>query len=565
MIFLAAVTLAMPFPGCKGGTLAGCPGTPNCTVHWLEQKIDHFNWAPPLGDEKHTTFKQRFFVNDQWWDRKNDGPVFFYFGNEDNVELYVNHTGLMWESAAAFGALLVFGEHRYYGMSLPFEDGQSPAGCMDFLTTEQAMADFAYLIDHLRVGWGAADSAMIGFGGSYGGMLGAWFRVHYPNAVDGVISASAPIWSFVGLDPPYNYNAFNLGVTYDASKAGGSTDACKDNLKQAWPRILLAGQTQTGRETLARAFRTCSPLRPKHTDPKSGATVDDAYSIMRWADSVWGTMAMGNYPYASSYLLHGDSMLPAWPVRTACAHLAHVDAQRDGDEALFGAVRAAAATLHNNTGDKQCFNITSQPPMSSSLGASSRLRMTSSLEIGPRGHLSASASAAPRANSCRGSWGYQWCTEMTQPFTQGTEDDMFWCPNGTFYPKQNCSAWPTPGPCSEWGVTPRPEWARVSLGGKRILGASNIVFSNGLLDPWHGGGVLRNLSDSLLAVVIPNGAHHIDLMFSDPADEQYTDIRWAREFERTQIRRWVDEHRLIRQGAAPARRMAAAGQERCGA
>ena len=26
-------------------------------------------------------------------------PVFFYFGNEDNVELYVEHTGLMWESA----------------------------------------------------------------------------------------------------------------------------------------------------------------------------------------------------------------------------------------------------------------------------------------------------------------------------------------------------------------------------------------------------------------------------------------------------------------------------------
>ena len=32
-------------------------------------------------------------------------------------------------------------------------------------------------------------------------MLGAWFRVHYPNAVDGVIAASAPIWSFDGLQP----------------------------------------------------------------------------------------------------------------------------------------------------------------------------------------------------------------------------------------------------------------------------------------------------------------------------------------------------------------------------
>ena len=50
-----------------------------------------------------------------------------------------------------------FGEHRYYGESLPFEAGTP--GCMSWLTTEQAMADFAYLIDHLRSDWGAAHSA----------------------------------------------------------------------------------------------------------------------------------------------------------------------------------------------------------------------------------------------------------------------------------------------------------------------------------------------------------------------------------------------------------------------
>ena len=38
-----------------------------------------------------------------------------------------------------------------------------------------------------------------------------------------------------------------------------------------------------------------------------------------------------------------------------------------------------------------------------------------------------------------------------------------------------------------WGVTPRKEWARVMLGGKRITQASNILFSNGQLDPWHNG------------------------------------------------------------------------------
>jgi lysosomal Pro-X carboxypeptidase len=74
----------------------------------------------------------------------------------------------MWESAAEFKALLVFAEHRYYGTSLPY--APNTAGCMNFLTSEQAMADFAYLIDHLRSpAWGAAHSPFIGFGGSYGG------------------------------------------------------------------------------------------------------------------------------------------------------------------------------------------------------------------------------------------------------------------------------------------------------------------------------------------------------------------------------------------------------------
>jgi hypothetical protein len=105
---LAAVALASPlvlgapFPGCDGGTLAGCPGTPNCSVAYFTQPVDHFNWAPPLGNASAMTYQQRYFVNQQWWDPGSNGPIFFYFGNEDNVELYVNHTGLMWESAAEF-------------------------------------------------------------------------------------------------------------------------------------------------------------------------------------------------------------------------------------------------------------------------------------------------------------------------------------------------------------------------------------------------------------------------------------------------------------------------------
>ena len=68
-----------------------------------------------------------------------------------------------------------------------------------------------------------------------------------------------------------------------------------------------------------------------------------------------------------------------------------------------------------------------------------------------------------------------------------------------------------------------------------------IVFSNGKQDPWHGGGIMANVSDTVVSVVIPNGAHHIDLMFSDPGDVGYPDIAQARETEVAWMHRWVKE------------------------
>ena len=63
-----------------------------------------------------------------------------------------------------------------------------------------------------------------------------------------------------------------------------------------------------------------------------------------------------------------------------------------------------------------------------------------------------------------------------------------------------------------WNIDPiRTEWPPIQFWGRNILSSSNIIFSNGLLDPWHNGGPLETLSDSLVAVVIEDGAHHLDL------------------------------------------------------
>ena len=80
------------------------------------------------------------------------------------------------------GAMLVFAEHRYYGESVPAGlsvDMPLNATALQYLTMEQALADYASLIDHLKADRNTEGSAVIGFGGSYGGMLAAWLRMKY--------------------------------------------------------------------------------------------------------------------------------------------------------------------------------------------------------------------------------------------------------------------------------------------------------------------------------------------------------------------------------------------------
>lgn len=69
--------------------------------------------------------------------------------------------------------------------------------------------------------------------------------------------------------------------------------------------------------------------------------------------------------------------------------------------------------------------------------------------------------------------------------------------------------------------------------------ASNIVFSNGLLDPWSGGGVLRSKSNKITIIIIPDAAHHLDLRASHPNDPG--SVRQARDMERMAIKSWLSE------------------------
>lgn len=57
----------------------------------------------------------------------------------------------MWDIAPEYGAAVVFAEHRFYGKTKPFgNDSFSTIKNLGYLSSEQALADFAELITYLK-------------------------------------------------------------------------------------------------------------------------------------------------------------------------------------------------------------------------------------------------------------------------------------------------------------------------------------------------------------------------------------------------------------------------------
>ncbi|CAM9184790.1 unnamed protein product [Scytosiphon promiscuus] len=520
------------------------------------------------------------------------GPIFFYTGNEADVSLYLGATGLMWENAPDFRALLVFAEHRFYGESLPFG---APDKGREFLSTSQALADYACLITALKKDLGAEESPVVAFGGSYGGMLASWFRLKYPHIVHGAIAASAPVLALEGLTRPApDPEAFAATVTRAAGPAGGAAGSCADNVRRAFSAVLspsssgddrpsvgtgtrggdrdggegnfvgvdavgssvdggdaetkvVGGQRDragggavlrgagvgfggdaeegsvvsswrqekqrlvppgetfsaeaaaaTAAADVARRLRVCPGREPQGED----ALVELAW----WARAAFDYLAMGNFPYATGYILNsgdGGVELPPWPLREACSYLADPSLQAEDDDVLLGALADAIGVYYNATGEVECFSP---------------------------------AAGANNESSVDGdNWNWQACTEMSMPMSTDGKRDMFW--PSEWDPVAQAAQ------CMEqYGVSPRDGWGAAEYGGYDSWSqVTNVVFSNGRLDPWSGMGVVdqRRAGAGVKVIMMDQAAHHLDLFFEHPLDPP--DVVEARRVEMAMVEGWVDQ------------------------
>jgi hypothetical protein len=97
-------------------------------------------------------FGLRYIINQEFNPNKT-GPILFYAGNEGGIECFYENSGFMTRTLAErMNATVVFGEHRYYGESYPFDDKSKAfeQENLKYLSVEQVMMDYVTLLEDIK-------------------------------------------------------------------------------------------------------------------------------------------------------------------------------------------------------------------------------------------------------------------------------------------------------------------------------------------------------------------------------------------------------------------------------
>lgn len=427
------------------------------------------------------TYRMKYLYNLTYYEL--GGPIFFYTGNEGSIEEFAKNTGIMFDLAEKFKAAVFFAEHRYYGASMPFGNiSYTNANYLGYLSSTQALADFAKLITFIKtdVLKCPPDTPVIAFGGSYGGMLAAWLRMKYPHIVSGAWSSSAPLLYFEGGN--VSPSAFEKAVKEVFINAGCNENTIANGLEA----IKNLMNTAEGRQFLNDLFRI---------DPTSTLTEStDSDFLVEWIWAAMDYMAMVNYPYPSNFL----QPLPGWPVKYSCENFARseITDARQAATALY----QISNVYYNFTGNvaTNCvnWNVCGESAIAN-LGADA-------------------------------GWSWQTCTELVLMMcSEGPPNDFF---------DNQCENYNGPveiqiALCA--AEFTRAGWNREFLDvnavaieyGFDYAAASNIIFTNGNLDPWSPGGVYANTpgiqeatKNGIYTFLIDGSAHHLDLRQPNTCD-----------------------------------------------
>ncbi|XP_026500280.2 putative serine protease K12H4.7 [Vanessa tameamea] len=459
----------------KGGNLGAPAGDENQKIHdlppkqWFKQKLDHFSATDTR------IWKQRYFVNESFYDFNNPGPVFLMIGGEGPADARWMVKGAWIEYAKIFKAMCIQLEHRYYGESHPTKDISTKN--LQYLSSQQALADLAYFINKMndkykfnkQVKW-------VAFGGSYPGSLAAWLRLKYPHLVHASISSSGPLLAKVNFMEYYQ-----VVVNALREKTGG--DECVTQLKLAHQQI--KSMMKTDPETVEKEFRVCKPF--------SKASKDD---IKNFYNSIADDFA-DLVQYNEDNRISADMRYKNLTINTVCQMIT----EPSGKPAYRKLAAFNSIILEKS--NQTCLDYSYDNMIE-------ELRNVTWGSEGAR------------------QWMYQTCTEFGFYQTSSGEVEVF----GDFFPLsffiQQCQD--VFGPKFDAGFVSEVADSTNNCYGGLTIGVKRVAYIHGSVDPWHALGMTTTEEEDAPAIFIKGTAHCANMYPPSASDsaqllEARTEIR----------------------------------------
>ena len=435
-------------------------------------------------------WKQRFYRNADHFQGPGH-PILLILGGEGAIppSTGIHYPVVVYEYAKAWGALVLQPEHRFYGASQPIDvpPAERPDDRRERLfTPEQALKDAVRLTRFIQRSYGCTLASdpdgrsspqycpVVAIGGSYPGWLAAMARLRFPDTIDIGYAASAPM-KFYAQDVPHS--AYYDHITKVAEAAvPGCAAAVQKSLQALVDRVAPFGTAAELTDFATKRVGVCPDTVPSYMLHDATTFSNELLMV---AGYTFANQNMAHYPPSNS---------------TALSRSCNTFLQGTSKDMILPLQRFLVQSLafngaESSSSSSACFNLTQQLPS------------------GPNATISSGDWSGVGTGQSGESWDFQTCTLLVEA--------SGFSPTTSMFPLRPWSLdWLTRHCQARFGVTPRPyelvnewEFAEKDLASH----TSHILFTNGLNDGWSVSGIQQNLSDTLVAMNFPNGAHHSDL------------------------------------------------------
>lgn len=344
---------------------------------------------------------------------------------------------------------------------------------LQYLNIDQALADVAYFIEAKKKELGVKDAVVIVFGGSYAGNMAAWSRLKYPHLIQGALASSAPVYAKADF-----YEYYEV-VTRSLQRY---SEECVKDVKSAFESVEELLITNGGPEKLKKYFNLCNVTNIKLAG-------DVGLLMNTLAEQFAGTVQYNRVENGKTRIAALCDNMTASYLGSPLQRLAHVMSDPKG----------------------RCIDTNYE-------------RFVSNLK-----NVSWDVKGMTRE------WFYQTCTEYGYYQTTNSKESIF----GTLFPleffEKLCMDLYGDYYNSDY-LKSRVKRTNLIYGGLKP-DLTNVIFTNGDLDPWHALSVLNDLNESTKSILIKDSSHCRDLYNDLPTDPP--DLIRTRKILKEIISNWI--------------------------